>query len=271
MAGVISGSAQYYTKFAEQTILGNYYAISKLGIDRAQCFLKIGGYLILCTPFQLGFKRSIFMASISKKEMVFFQRYINTIVGLSISLNPDKRPEPVKFFLRCTLNTIGQMKGRENVGLFVVNYKSSPDEMVTMMGSFMETLERLKTLYDEDASSPIRMTPAISKAMGYNVFATVTGGAAPPKRMQVLGLAPKQIEYVEAAPPPSTPVLKNGAQVAYQLFFRQYRVSVNGTISASEPLRPGIVRNTAALEFSPELVEIIEDFRYNSQMNLPPE
>ena len=130
MANTLSGAAQYLTRFGDQTIVGNQYALSKLGLDRAHCSLKIEEYLILCVPYQLGFKRTILMASLSTQELTFFQRYVNSIVGFSIALNPNKRPEPVKFFLRCTLNTVGQMKGRENVGLFVVDYKTSPDEMV---------------------------------------------------------------------------------------------------------------------------------------------
>ena len=62
MANVPVGPAQYLARFGEQTISGSKYAISKLGVDRANCSLKIEEYIILCAPFQLGFKRSIFLA-----------------------------------------------------------------------------------------------------------------------------------------------------------------------------------------------------------------
>ena len=137
MANAPTGAAQYLTRFGGQSIAGSQYALGKLGVDRANCSLKIEEYVILCVPFQLGFKRSILLASLSKQELVFFQKYANSSVGLSIALNPDNKPLPIKFFVRCNLSTIGQMKGRENVGLFVVDYKNSPDELVKMLGHYI--------------------------------------------------------------------------------------------------------------------------------------
>ena len=270
MANVPTGTAQYLTRFGEQTIAGNPYALAKLGIEKAHCSVKIENYLILCVPFQLGFKRSIFMASLSKQELAFFQKYLNVTVGLSLALNPNKRPEPVKFFLRCTLTTIGQMKGRENTGLFVLDYKSSPDQMISMLGSFMETRERLRTQYEDYGKTSVRMTADVSKMMGYNMYAAIAPSLAAanaaanagPRRIQVFSLSTKSLEYMEAA---GAPVLSPGTQAAYQLFFKKYRIAVNGTISAAGPLPQGIIRSTANLEFSPELVEILDEYWYSSQ------
>ena len=264
MGNVVTGPAQYLTRFGEQTIAGSQYALTKLGVDRAHCSLKIEEYLILCVPFQLGFKRSIFLASLSKQELAFFQKYLNGIVGLSISLNPGKRLEPAKFFLRCTLSTLGQMKGRENVGLFVLDYKTSPDEMVSMLGHFMENQERLKTQFEDYGKTPIKMTPDVAKMMGYNLYATVAEAGATPRRIQILSLSSKSMEYVESA---DTPVMNPGTTVAYQLYFKKFRVSATGTISSSGPLPQGIIRSTADLEFSPELVEIVDDYWYNTRLN----
>ena len=264
MANVPTGAAQYLTRFGEQTIAGSQYALTKLGIDRENCSLKIEEYMIVCVPFQLGFKRSIFMASLSKQELAFFQKYINGIVGLSLSLNPSKRPAPVKFFLRCTLSGMGQMKGRENTALLVVDYKSSPDEMVNMLGSFMETQERLKTQHEDYGRTPVRMTADIARIMGYNMFATIVQPGIAPRRIQIFSLNTKTLEHVEAS---GAPVLPPGTSVAYQLFFKKFRIAVNGTIKAVETLPQGIIRSTASLEFSPELVEIMDEYWYSSHAN----
>ena len=264
MASATTGPAQYRTKFGEQTIAGSNYALTKLGIDRAHCFLKIEEYLILCVPFQLGFNRSIFLASLSKQELVFFQRYLNAIVGLSIGLNPYKSSQPVKFFLHCTLSTIGQVKNRENVGLFVVDYKSSPDEMVSILGGFMEAQERLRTQYEDYGMTSIRVTSDVARMMGYNLYATVGEANVAPRRIQVFSLSSKSIEHMEAA---GAPVRKPGTPVVYQLFFKKFRIAVNGTITAAAALPQGIIRTTANLEFSPELVEILDEYWYSTRPN----
>ncbi|AEF81477.1 hypothetical protein TREAZ_0467 [Leadbettera azotonutricia ZAS-9] len=247
-------------RFSESSIPCNQYALAKLGVDRAHCSLKIEEYVILCVPFQLGFKRSIFLASLSVQELTFFQRYVNGIVGLSIALNPEARPEPVKFFIRCNLSTIGQMKGRENVGLFVVDFKTSPDEMINILGNFMDTQDRIKMQYEDYGKKSIRITPDVAKAMGYNMYATIIEPKKEARRIQIYSLSSKTVEHMEA---PGAPLRPSGSPIAYQFYFKKYRVSAAGIVSTSETLPQGIVRTTANLAFSPELVEIIDDYWYN--------
>ena len=257
MANAPTGIAQYIARFGDQTISGSQYALAKLGVDRANCSIKIEEYIILCVPFQLGFKRAIFIASLSKQELAFFQKYTNSTVGLSISLNPNKRPEPVKFFLRCNLSTIGQMKGRENVGLFVVDYKTTPDEMVNIMGNFLEAQEKIKTQFEDYGKTSVKMTPQIAKLMGFNMYATIAEAHAPPRRIQIMSINSKTLEHVEAS---TAPVLAPGTSVAYQLFFQKYRITAAGKITTAGPLPQGIIRTVANLEMSPELVEILDDY-----------
>ncbi|MDR2618737.1 MAG: hypothetical protein LBC62_07695 [Treponema sp.] len=264
MATMPTGSAQYLARFSEQSIACSQYALSKLGLDRSHCFLKIEEYVILCVPFQLGFKRSVFLASLSKQELTFFQRYVNGIVGLSIALNPDSRPEPVKFFVRCSLTTIGQMKGRENVGLFVVDYKATPDEMVVMLGGFLETQDRIKTQFEDYGKRAIKITPEVAKIMGYNMYATVMEPNQEARRIQIFSISSKTVEHLEAAKAPARPP---GTAVAYQFFFKKFRVSAAGTVVESAVLPQGIVRTMASLDFSPELVEILDDYWYACRAN----
>jgi hypothetical protein len=264
MANTPTGPAQYLARFGESSVACSKYALSKLGVDRAHCFLKIDEYVILCVPFQMGFKRALFLASLSKQELTFFQRYINGIVGLSIAFSPDRRQEPVKFFIRCNLSTVGQMRGRENVGLFVVDFKTTPDELVTMLGSFLETQERIKTQYEDYGKSMIRITPAVAKLLGYNMYATITEPNAREKRIQIYNISTKVIEHLEAAGTTERPP---GTSVAYQMYFKKYRIPIAGTVVNTARLPQGIVRTLANLAFSPELVEIIDEYWYSMRAN----
>ena len=264
MGNTPSGAAQYLTRFGEQTIVGSQYALGKLGVDRANCSLKIEEYIILCVPFQLGFKRSIFLASLSKQELAFFQKYANSNIGLSIALNPNNRPEPLKFFLRCTLSTLGQMKGRENVGLFVVDYKTSPDELVKMLGNFLENQELRKAQYNDFGNTVIKITPDICKVLGYNNYATIAEPNSQSRRIQISGLSSKSMEYLEAQ---GAPERIPGTTNTYQLFFQKYRVNVSGTIKESSVLPQGIKRTVCSIDFSPELIEILDEYWYSSRGN----
>jgi hypothetical protein len=262
MANVPTGPAQYLARFGDQSIACSQYALSKLGVDRSHCVLKIDEYVILCVPFQLGFKRSLFLASLSKQELTFFQRYVNGIVGLSIAFLPPNRQEPLNFFIRCTLATVGQMKGRENVGLFVVDFKSTPDDLISMLGGFLEGQERLRSQYEDYGKTAIKMTPGIAKQMGYNMYATITEPNKESRRIQLFSLTSKTIEHLEAAGTAHRPP---GTAVAYQLYFKKYRISTAGLIESAVQLPQGIVRTVAGLAFSPELIEILDDYWYNTR------
>ena len=265
MANAPQGMAQYLEKFSEHSIACNSYAIEKLGIDRASCSIKLEDYVILCIPYQLGFKRSIFLASLSAQELIFFQKYVNQMAGLSISFNPEKRPQPLKFFLRCTLQAITPMKGRENSGLFVVEMKANPEAMVNMMGSYLENQERIKTQYEDYGKDPIHMTPETARIMGYNMFATISSAGQEARRVQIFTISSKNIHHLEAQ---GAPVRAAGTAVIYHLFFRKYRVTITGTVTEAVTMPQGLVRTQASLSLSPELVEIIDEYLYNkSKMN----
>jgi hypothetical protein len=259
MPNVPTGPAQYLTRFGEQSIACSQYALTKMGVDRAHCSLKIEDYVILCVPFQFGFKRSLFIASLSKQELTFFKKYVNAIVNLSIAFIPEGRVEALKFFIRCTLTQIGQMKDRENVGLFVVDFKNTPDEMVRILGTFLEQQERLKYQYEDYSKTVIRVTPETAKIMGYNMYATVVEGAEA-KRIQIVNVSSKILEHLEAA---GAPVRAPGTNVAYQIFFKKYRVTLIGNVETAVQLPQGIIRTVSRIAYSPELVEIIDEYWLN--------
>jgi hypothetical protein len=211
----------------------------------------------------LGFKRSVFLASLSKQELGFFHKYENAMVGLSISFNQGGK-EPIKLFLRCTLAQIGQMKGRDNVGLFVVDFKTIPADLIFVLGSYLEQQNLLKVLYEDLGETSIRMTAEASKIMGYNMYATVSGEGRESKRIQVYNFNTKMMEHLEAG---NGPGLTAGTSINYQLFFQKYRFSVTGKVTSSENMQNGILKTTVSLDFSPELVEIVDNYWFHVRSN----
>jgi hypothetical protein len=215
-------------------------------------------------PFQFSFRRSLFFASLSRQELLFFKRYLNEIIGLSISFARAGRGEPLKFFIRCNLTTIGQMKGRENLGLFVLDFKNIPNDFIILMGEFLENQDRMKTQYEDYGKTPIRITPVAAKMLGYNMYAAIAEPNGAVQRIQIYSLSTKTIEHLEAA---GSSYRFPGTSVAYQLFFKKHRINITGTIISVVTLAQGIIKTVATLAYSPELVEIINDYWYNFQLS----
>lgn len=254
-----TGPAQYLARFSDQQVTCSQYALQKLGIDRSNCFIKIDEYTILCAPFQLGFKKSIFLASLSKQEMTFFQRYLNGMVGLSMIFTVPNRQEPLKLFIRCSLSAIGPLKGKDNVGLLVVDYKNAPDDYVNILGSHLEYIDILRAKWEDFGKTMIRMTPDTARLMKYNMYATITEPNKGGSRIQLFSLSSQKIEHLESMNGTERP---EGTAVAYQLYFQKYRIAVGGKIDVVSRLPTGIIKTQASLAFSPELVEILEDYHF---------
>jgi hypothetical protein len=96
------------------------------------------------------------------------------------------------------------------------------------------------------------------------MYATITEPNKEARRIQIFSLSTKSLEHLEAA---GGGERKPGTAVAYQLFFKKYRISTAGTIESAATLPQGIIRTVAALAFCPELVEIIDDYWYASRVN----
>jgi hypothetical protein len=254
-----SGSANSYLgKYGDRTITCTPYALSRLGVEKNKCVFKIEEYSIDCIPFQFGFKRSLFIATISPRELIFFQKYVNTIIGLSIAFAPPNRA-PTKFLLRCSLVSLGQMKGRNNTGLFVVDFKTTPEELIVLLGGFLETHERLENQFEEYANLLIKMTPPVAKQLGYNLESVITEPGKGSRKIQILSLTSKSIEHMETA---DSPVRFSGTPVAYEVILQKRRLLLTGSVVSAGVLPQGLVRTVSRLSFSPELVEIIDDYWY---------
>ena len=117
-------------------------------------------------------------------------------------------------------------------------------------------------LYDDYGKTPIKLTGDTAKIIGYNMYATISEPNKPERRIQLFSISTKAIEHLEAE---GAPLRTPGTSVAYQLFFRKYRISTAGTITGSTTLPQGLVRTTANVSYSPELVEVIDDYWLNTR------
>jgi hypothetical protein len=258
MALALSPAAPYLERYNGKNLACSQYALNRLGLDKSRCILKIDNYMILCAPFQLSFKRAMLIASLSDQEIVFFQRFKNGLAGLSMEFIQSGRTEPTKIFIRSSIAEIGAMKGRFNVGMITIDFKTTPENFIEIVGGYFEAQDRLSALYDELASTAIRITPDTAKGLGYNQYATVTDGAGS-RRIQLFTLTSKYLEHLEAAGSVERP---RGSAVQYQLFFRKYRVGLSGLVEKASRQPTGIVKTSAQFNFCPELVEILDEYRF---------
>ncbi len=249
----------YEARFADALVQFTPFAIKSMGLVQGQTSLKLDAYTLACVPYQFSMRRAVLAASLSKDEIVFFQRFKGSLVGLAIAFQRADARAPIKVFCRCQLSAVGLMKDREGVGLVVLDWKPIPPDLAQVLGEHLEFTERLRIEFDDFRDRRIPINPDSAKRLGYNNYVVMSLGGNQLK-LALFSLAANRLEFLL---PMQAPDLEQGAPVLFSLFFLAYRFSVPGTIEAAVRLPTGVQKASAKIEYSPELVHILEEyFRY---------
>ncbi|MFH2113254.1 MAG: PilZN3 domain-containing protein, partial [Spirochaetota bacterium] len=242
-----SGSHDIYAQFENEAITVNPFATTKLGIVPGQTMVKVASYNIVCAPYRISMKSALLMASFSREELVFFQRYANGLAGLAMVFQQASSQQPFKIFARCVLKSITSMKSREAIGIISVVFKPCPPDLVAFLGDYLMLLERLKVEYDDFKGKRIGMNPESAKLMGYNNFAELScaGGKS---KMALFGLASDRLEFLL---PVQAPELAGGMPATIKLYFQSYQFLINAKIHEVMKLPSSAQKASAYIDFSP--------------------
>jgi hypothetical protein len=253
-----SGSHDIYAQFENESITVNPFATTRMGIVPGQTMVKVDSYNIVCAPYRISMKSALLMASFSREELVFFQRYSNGLAGLAMAFQQASNQPPFKIFARCVLKSITPMKTKEAIGIISVVFKPCPPDLVSFLGDYLMLLERLKVEYDDFKGKRISINPESAKLMGYNNFAELScaGGKS---KMALFGLSSDRLEFLL---PVQGPELAGGMPATVKLYFQSYQFLVNAKINEVMKLPSGAQKVSADIDFSAELVDIIEKFRF---------
>lgn len=237
-------------------IVFNPHAVKNTGIKQNQTVLKLDTYNIIAVPYRMSVSNVVLLAFLSGDELTFFQKYIGSLCSLSLVFQRPDQLETLKLFVRCTLLQIGQMKGRDNVGLINLEMKSCPNDLLAIIAEYLVRIEQLKTKAEDYRDKPVSITAENARALQYNNYALLSAGSGE-QRIRVFALCSNQIDFLSLPDAADIPV---GTKLRIKLFFQQYQFTVGGSVTAAARLPSGVLRVKAALEFSLELTEILEHY-----------
>lgn len=252
-----------HAQFENETLSVSPFASAKMGLQAGQTAVKVDAYNIVCVPFRLSMKGAVLLASFSQDELTFFKKYTGGLAGLTLIFQPANAQAPLKIFARCVLNSIEPMKGRESVGLIGVEWKPCPPDLVSMLGDYFMLVERLKAEYEDYRGKMIQVNADTSKLMGYNNYA-VLGYEKAESKIALFSLASDRLSFLL---PMNGPALEAGKPVTVKLFFRSFQFALQGSVAETARLPSGVQKASATVQFSPELVSIIEAFRFAERVS----
>jgi len=263
MGGMAKTRVQDYAeKFAEQPIRLTPYALKKTGLVQSQVFLKIEDYLLICAPFQISMKRGIFLVVLSAQEISFFQQFQKKLCSINLTFQRTGSKKPLNLFLRGTLERIGPVKGKQNVCMMDAAIRACPNDLVEIIGDYIAAFEGLKSQYEIFRGKAIGMDEASARLTRFNDYVELIFGAAR-CRATLVSLAVNALTLRLSAPLPG---LEEGAACAARLYFQVYQFTANGKVSALSQEPGGQTAVTLAIEFTPELIEIVDDYFFRQSI-----
>jgi hypothetical protein len=238
------------------------FVLHSTGIIQSQTSLKVDTYTLACVPYQIAMSKVVLIGSFTKDEIVFFQRFKGALAGLTLTVQSGTAKEPEKIFCRCQISAVGQMKGRDRVGLIVCEFKPIPPALAAILGEHLLNLEKLRAQWDDFRDKPVQVNPESSQKLGYNNYAVMAYGSEQHK----LALYSLAVNRLDILMPMRSPDITAGAPIAISLYFRKYRFTVNGKIESTLRLPTGVQKLRASIAFSPELCDLMSDYYFASSM-----
>jgi hypothetical protein len=252
----------YVEKFADQPIRFTPYALKKTGLVQSQVFLKIEDYLLICAPFQLSMKRGIFLVVLSAQEITFFQQFQKKLCSINLTFQKTGNKKPLNLFLRGTIERIGPVKGKQNVCMMDASLKACPNDLVEIIGDYITAFEGLKRQYENFSGKAITVDEAAAKLMRFNNYVELVLGVTK-ARASLAKLSVNSLSLRVSAPPPG---LAEGELCSAKLYFQVYQFTANGKVSALQRGVGDQILVTIAIEFTPELIEIVDDFFFRQSI-----
>jgi hypothetical protein len=250
-------------KFADQPIRFTPYALKKTGLVQSQVLLKIEEYHLICAPFQLSMRRGVFLVVLSAQEITFFQQFQKKLCSVNLTFQRASSKKPLSFLLRGSLERVGAVKGRQNVCMMEAHIKSCPPELVEIIGAYLTANASLHALHDGFKDRVIAVDESAAKIMRFNNYGEVVLGASK-VRATLLSLSVRLLRLRLSM---ALPALTVGSACSVRLYFQLYQFAVPAKVTAMSPYdAAGQCVAELEIEFSPELVEIVDDYYFRQSI-----
>ncbi|MBN1696937.1 MAG: hypothetical protein JW881_05450 [Spirochaetales bacterium] len=250
----------YWKEYSSNIVRLDRFAIQKMGLLQSQTLLKIENYIIICAPYQVSMKKALLFAVLNERELPFFTQYLSKLAALKFTFQKDLKGIPLKFFVWAIIDRIEPIKGKENMCLIEVSYKSYPEALITIIGEFLAFKANLRKQYEKLKDRHVFVNNDTSRLLKFNNYIECHIG----KRTVEAKLISLSVNNLTLSIPGVDPNLKEGYGFVSKLYFQTYRFNVKGTIGSIEKNVGGFLKIIYEIEYVPELTEILWEYFENA-------
>ena len=148
----------------------------------------------------------------------------------------------------------------------IIPTESLKNDLVEIIGDYITAFEGLKTQYENFAGKAITVDENAAKLMRFNNYVELVVGASK-VRASLTALSVNSLTLRLFAAPPG---LADGETCSAKLYFQVYQFTANGKVSGIQRGQDGQMLVMIAIDFTPELIEILDDFFFRQRIQAKP-
>jgi hypothetical protein len=232
------------------------FASYKMGLLQAQSALKIDAFDVICAPYRISMKKAELFVVLSKEELPFFKHYTTKVASLKLAFQPPNVKAPLKFVVWVSIDKLSMVKGKENMVMVDVSYKSCPDALIELIGTFFMEQKQLDYYYNELADRQVMINNETSRELRFNNYVECQIGARKIEA-KLLSLGVNMcIMLLPGLDPNPVP----GAELFTKFYFQRYRFSAKGKVGKITKRNDGFLSVSYVYGPIPELVDILSEY-----------
>jgi hypothetical protein len=257
---------QFLKDYSEQALRIDPFATQKLGLLQSQSALKIDTFDVICAPYRISMQKAEVFVVLSKEELPFFRHYTTKTATLKLAFQPPEAKMPLKFIVWVNIDKLSIVKGKENMVMVDLSYKSCPEALVELIGGFFERKRILGQYYEKFKEQQIAINNDTSQKLRFNNYLEcVFGGRNVECKLISLGM-----NRCTMLVPGVDPSLAVGIEVVTKFFFQRFRFSVKGKIEKLHKRDDGFLSVTYGFMFVPELADILSEYFIKQSLAINP-
>lgn len=141
--------------YNDQVLKLDNYIINKMGLVKNRSIIKIDDYQIYCVPYEVSYDKIEALAFLSRDEVVFFSRYINTMQSVSFTFVNTSFGKEVPIFLRINITTF-ELRDEKNRQCHIgITIKRPSDDYKKIIAEQLARIESMRRLYDDEKKSSV--------------------------------------------------------------------------------------------------------------------
>jgi hypothetical protein len=233
------------------------YAVRKTGLIRSQAFLKVDEWLLLCVPYKISPAEAVLLVVLNPEELQFFAQFRRRFctIGLTFKRRGDGRH--VSLVLRGGMLEMNPVLRNSNVCACTVSLASVPGGLNEVLGEYARFERSMRNCYRSMAGQAIPLESGNAVLVGCAAAATFLAKGMTSSAI----LASIAVDSLVVKLRDPLPGLRQGTKCTLRMSFHGNPFVVSGHVTSLMPGDNfGQERIAIALDFSPEIVEIVDDY-----------